>query len=59
MRFDMVVLKDKFSMSFQGSVYDPEQEPALADMVASMREGLEANGWEVRASVTHETKVQM
>lgn len=49
--FRIDITRERFSMTFTGS-YDEQHEPDIAQMVAAMREGLEANGYDVTASLT-------
>lgn len=42
-----------------GGSVEPSWEVEMHDIIVSMREGLEANGWVVQASMTYSEKIDL
>jgi hypothetical protein len=57
--FQLTTTKGDFAFQFRGSIVDARDEARVAEMVAAMREGLEANGFNVEASLELSTKVTL
>lgn len=58
-QFGMVVTRDNHKMDFD-QIYAPEGATAFVESVLmAMREGLEANGFDVQISATYEMRLEL